>query len=312
MLTPDQIEKIAEILNNRISFFIGKSLGKDYLSTQQKDQLKRLGVNLEELYKLHKDPIFLNYQLGRMSQILTKYETGRYNLQRLMQAIRRGEYIKMSPRETASLRSIKMQSLADIRSFQGQIFTDINNVVNKSESKRLAQEKFIKKEIKSGLVSRKSYKEIAQDLGNKTGDWARNWNRIVQFVGQTAFEQGRADMIQEKHGDDSLVYKTVYEGACKHCIRLYLTRGIGSEPIIFKLSELRANGNNIGRKADDWKPVVGPVHPYCRCPLHYVDKDEKWNEEEKKFEVPIDTPITPRVKRSRVRMVLENGTEVLV
>jgi hypothetical protein len=263
ILNPDQVQAAIDVLNNRMSIFIAKSFGQDFLSTQQKEQLLRLGINLDQIYSLHKDPIFLQYQLGQLSQVFSKLEINRYGFRDFLEAIRRGEYVKLNQRELDTLKSLKMASLADIRSFQGAIFTDVNNVINQADKKnRQAYEKVIRKELKAGFAKRQSYKEIAQNLGNLTGDWARRWDRIVQFQGHLAFDEGRAAVMQRKGGDDAEVYKITYPGACKHCIAMYRTAGEGSEPIVYKLSELKANGTNIGKKVADWKPVIGPVHPH--------------------------------------------------
>jgi hypothetical protein len=305
MLTPDQIEKIVEVLNNRTSIFIAKSFGQEFLSTQQKEQLIRLGINLEEVYKLHKDPIFLQYQLGQLSQVFSKLEVNRYGFRDFLEAIRRGEYVKLNQRELNTLKSLKMASLADIRSFQGAIFSDVNNVINQADKKnREAYEKVIRKELKAGFAKRQPYKEIAQNLGNLTGDWARRWDRIVQYQGHAAFDEGRAAVMQRKGGDDAEVYKITYPGACKHCIAMYRTGGEGSEPRVFKLSELKANGTNIGKKVVDWKPVIGPVHPFCRCTLHQKEKGQVWSPERQAFVYDKENPIEPSIKRSKVKLII--------
>jgi hypothetical protein len=305
ILTPDQIEKIAQILNNRVSVFVGKAYGQEFLSTQQKEQLKRIGIDLNTMYKLHTDPFFLQYQLGMMSQVFSKLEMNRYNFAEFLGAIRRGEYIKLSPRELDSLKSLKMQSLADIRSYQGAIFNDVNNIINKADKRnRQAYEKVIRKELKSGFAKRESYRQIAQNLGNLTGDWARRWDRIVQYQGHQAFDEGRAAVIERKDGEDALVYKLTYQGACKHCIRLYRTNGQDSEPKVFKLSEIRANGTNIGRKTDEWLPVVGATHPFCRCTMFHLEKGQTWNKETKRFVYEKETEITPSIRRPKVKMIV--------
>lgn len=305
MLTPDQIQAIANILNNRVSYFVGKSFGPDFLSTEQKLQLHNIGINLDALYSLHKDPMFLQYQLGMMSGVLTKLEINRYKFPEFLDAIKRGEYVKMSPREVASLKSLKMQSLADIRSFQGAIFTDVNNIINQADKKnRAAYEKVIKKELRDGMAKRQSYKEIAQNLGNLTGDWARRWDRIVQFQGHLAFDEGRAAVIERKGGEDADVYKITYPGACKHCLRLYRSSDAASEPKVYKLSELRANGSNIGRKAADWLPVVGPTHPFCRCPLFEKKRGTIWDQEKQDFVFDKSKPLEPTIKRSKVKLTI--------
>lgn len=305
MLTPDQIQAIANVLNNRVSYFVGKAYGQEFLSTEQKLQLQNIGINLDTLYNLHKDPLFLQYQLGLMSGVLTKYEINRYGFRDLLEAIKRGEYIKLNQHELASLKSLKMQSLADIRSFQGAIFTDVNNIITQADKKnRKAYEKVIRKELRAGFAKRQSYKEIAQNLGNLTGDWARRWDRIVQYQGHLAFDEGRAAIYERKGGDDAEVYKITYPGACKHCIRLYRTGDESSEPRVFKLSELKTNGTNIGKKVADWKPVIGPVHPFCRCTLHFKEKGQVWSLEKQTFIWDKENPAQPRLKRSKVKLTI--------
>lgn len=297
VLSPNQIEKIAEILNNRVSVFVGKGLGKDFLTTQQKNQLNRLGIDLDKLYNLHFDPYFLEYQLGMMSQIFTKVELNRYSFRQFTDAIKRGEYVPLNQREKATLNSIKMESLKDIRSFQNKIFDDVNNIISQADkNNRKAYEKVIQRELKAGMAKRQSYKEIAQNLGRLTGDWARRWDRIVQTQGHTAFDEGRSAIIERKSGENALVYKLTYKGACKHCIRLYRTRGQDSQPIVFKLSELKANGTNVGRKVNDWMPVIGGVHPFCRCTLHHLEEGQEWNGEN--FVWPKERKL--KVQRSKV------------
>jgi len=84
-----------------------------------------------------------------------------------------------------------------------------------------------------------------------------NWKGVV---GCLSLDKNNTLMIRRNK-------KYIWSGNCKHCVSAYLTAGIGSEPKVFYISELRENATNVGRKTADWKPVIGPVHPYCRCTL---------------------------------------------
>jgi hypothetical protein len=69
---------------------------------------------------------------------------------------------------------------------------------------------------------------------------------------------------------------------CVNCNRLYLDSGI---PRIFKLSEMAVS--NVGRKAADWLPTIGAVHPWCHCQLHVLPEGfgfKKKNVVAQKFE----------------------------
>lgn len=116
---------------------------------------------------------------------------------------------------------------------------------------------------------------MKSDLGHATGDWARDYQRIVHTESHTAINEGLKDRWYEQELDMAeeddepprkiRVFRTPRPDACKHCVRLYTQ---GGTPIIFHLDELEANGTNVGRKVADWRPVVGATHPWCGCTLH--------------------------------------------
>ena len=85
---------------------------------------------------------------------------------------------------------------------------------------------------------------------------------------------------------------------CKYCVKLYLTAGQGSKPIEFGVVELMRNGSNIGRKAKDWKPVIGATHPWCRCEIEHIPEGHVWDEKEKMY-VRDRKNLTERQKKIR-------------
>ena len=100
----------------------------------------------------------------------------------------------------------------------------------------------------------------------------------------SAYDEGRAMSIMREYGNDALVYKLPKEEACESCVELFM---IGDVPRIFKLSQLMANGSNIGVPKKEWKATVGPVHPHCRCGLNRVPQGYKWNPKTKMFDLPV-------------------------
>lgn len=70
----------------------------------------------------------------------------------------------------------------------------------------------------------------------------------------------------------TIVYKEVINDGslCQWCKRFY-TKKDGS-PILYSLEELQANGDNIGKPKNEWKPVLGSTHYRCRCQLHVHQK----------------------------------------
>lgn len=126
---------------------------------------------------------------------------------------------------------------------------------------------------------RATISRVRSDMGHLTGDWSRDWDRIAQTETQNAINTGLVDGWQEREKDDAiadkrppqrlLAYKVPRPGACKHCERLHMD---GGYPRIFWLDEIVGNGNNVGRRADDWKVVMGATHPFCACPLFRLPK----------------------------------------
>ena len=124
---------------------------------------------------------------------------------------------------------------------------------------------------------RKTVRQVASDIGHATDDWTRDVYRIAQTETHTAVQEGIKESWLETEDEQAkaqgraprriLVFKLPRPDACKHCIELHLDAGV---PRIFYLDELQANGTNVGRKAADWRPVVGSVHPHCACVLSKV------------------------------------------
>ena len=277
MLRPEQIFELLRIIDRNHNIYFITQFGEDFLTKEEKDKLVEEGVDFTKLYQPENDLIFNSFHFGILAQsLLQQAENIEYS--DLKQYISRGEYLPLTTREKIVLESIRSQSLSDIKGLKGRIFQDINQIL--INNTRPIQEEFLREEILNRVLSKKSVEEIAREIGKKTGDWNRDFDRIVQFVSHTAYEEGKVSHILKYSGEeDPEVYKTVYEGSCRHCIRLYLTEGLGSQPRLFKLSVLRSNGTNIGRKVDDWKPTIGPTHPYCftnrRTPI-YTSKGYKY------------------------------------
>lgn len=104
----------------------------------------------------------------------------------------------------------------------------------------------------------------------------------VQAVFIRSFTTNLTDMVNEAVLDkiterslltgvapgDVEVFKKVVNDShlCPWCARFY---GV-TEPKIYKLKDLQANGSNYGKPKAQWKPVVGSTHPLCRCELDVV------------------------------------------
>lgn len=299
ILLPSQINELLQIIEGNQLMVIGRELGIDFLTELDKELLLRSGVDLDALYEESGDVFNLQFQLGMLAESLGAAKVNKLTFDQLKEYIKHGDYIPLTARELASISAIKNQTFTDLKKLGGSIFQDINQILGEATLKN--QVEFIKQELEAGFLNKANVTEIAHTIAEKTGDWSRDFERIVAYNSHLAFEEGKAAMIQRDAGDaDPLVYKTVFEGACEHCQNLYLTNGIGSQPKIFKLSELRANGTNIGRKVKDWKAVLGPVHPFCRCLLNHLFSGYKWDKDKKRFVAPLKGEVKPKRKPIRI------------
>ena len=298
MFSPQQIQELLQILDKQNLIFISSKLGVEYLSDEEISRLQNFGINPFHLYKESNDVAKMSFHFGLLSDAIEKIESKQITLDDLKTYLESGKHIPLTKVEKNTIESIKKQYLGDIKANNGRIFQDINNIIGKNEKdNRKAYEAVIRGEIERGFLAKKSSLEIARDLARKTGDWNRNFTRIVAYISHQAFDEGRAAWIEDKYGEDALVAKNVYLGACKYCISAYLTGGVGSQPKIFKLSQLKANGSNIGRKVKDLKPVVGNHHVNCRCTLFFVDNQYSFNQKTQHFDIPKPNPPQPRLER---------------
>lgn len=128
---------------------------------------------------------------------------------------------------------------------------------------------------------------VKSDLGHATGDWSRDWTRVVQTEAERAMQEGLTETWVAREAEQAeqedrpvhrlVAYKIPRPDACKHCVQLHLEGGV---PRLFYLDELVENGDNVGRRAADWQACIGPVHPYCACQLirlpKYIQLPKSW------------------------------------
>lgn len=281
MLQPNEINELLDIISRNTHVFIASTLGHEYLTTDEIQKLKTIGIDAAKLYQPINDMVLQSFYFGLISHAIDNPKT--VTFETLKEHFKKGEHLPLTQRERFTIQSIKKQYLGDIRANNGRIFTDVNHIIAaKEKSNRHAYENVLRSEIEAGLVKKKTYGEIARELGKKTGDWSRNFGRIVEYTGHYALNEGRFEAIQLQE-KGTKIWFDVFDGACKYCIKLYLTNGLGSEPILFEVQELKDNGSNIGRKAEDWKATISPIHPHCRCLANHHKDGMKWDAKNKMF-----------------------------
>lgn len=306
IFTQDQIEDMLNVVEFQHVAYIGENLGTDVLTKTDRALLQSFGIDVDKI-KTKYPPIEEAFHFGRLASALGNYNTKGIEYKDFRKFLQRGGHVPLTRYESSVLESVKSRSYASIKGLGDGVKTDVSMIINGENNRRQNYEKIIRDAAVDKVKDRSSLKNMVSEIGHKTGDWDRRLDRIVETEMHNAYENGRAVQIEEKDGEDALVYFDVYPGACRHCIRLYLTAGIGSKPKVFKLSELRANGTNIGRKAKDYKPVIGGVHSFCRCTMNHLPKGYKWSDEAKMFTIDKDFVRASKVKTGNIKITI--GTQ---
>ena len=115
------------------------------------------------------------------------------------------------------------------------------------------------------LARRRAMSEIFVGMVDETVMLVSNASSIISSETHNGNETGRAiEIVHKAHREDPIVFKRARPDACDECKAAFM---IGVRPRTFLLSELLANGNNIGQPRRDRLPVVESLHPYCSCML---------------------------------------------
>lgn len=290
LLKEEDMKKVFENVDLAVLKIVAKVLGKDYMTKYDINLLKKYGVDIVKL--LPKFPSYYQaFLFGRISSALGKEPTSTMKYSDFSNFLPKMGLFEPNTSEMAFYRIAADKTYSHIKGFGEKIKEDIGAIISAEEmsllqkNQRAKFEEVLYKEIMSGIVEKRSVKKISSRIADRMQIWNRDWARIVETESQDVYNLGRAVNMMHNE-EDPIVYFQVFSGACRHCIRLYLTRGIGSKPKTFKLSELMANGTNYGLKSKDWKPTVHPVHPYCRCELTKIPNGYVWDDEKGEFAPP--------------------------
>lgn len=282
----EQIEEILRIIDFNHTLFTGLNIGIDTLTDEDVILLKDYGIDVD-LIKLDYTPYEQEFYFGRLASALGNEVTKDIAYNDFLKYLRRGQYLPLNTREQETLKYIKQKSYGHIKGLGDKVKQTVNGIViEQDQAVRDEYEKTIKDSLERAVIERDTINSIISEIGHKTGDWGRDLGRIAATEMQFAYEEGRAAQIERDEGKEAKVYKEVYPQACRFCIKFFTTNGIGSEPRVFNLNDLRANGTNIGKKQAEWGPTLGPTHPWCRCMVGRVKKGYVWDEEKKMFVAP--------------------------
>ena len=279
-LTPQQISELLDIIDTFSLKFAVQNISDKYITPAEEKRLMEAGINPKTL-----TPTFDNaFKFGMISEALGD-DAKTIDLNTLKNKLKSKSFLPLDFREQSALDSLKYEAYNEIRGLGNKINLETQRIqIEVDKAQRVKFEKIIGDSAKEAILKRETVKQMANNIGRKTGEWARDVDRVSDFILHNAHDMGRAQQIKRAHGAKAEAYKIVFDQACETCVTLYLTDGMGSQPKVFTIDELIANGSNIGRKKNDWKPVIGATHPWCRCQLESLPKGAgKWNAKKQNF-----------------------------
>lgn len=275
----NQIQDMLSILRSHELVFIATQIGPSYLTATDKAVLLAAGVDLNKFTDAN-GVVEHAFLFGILATAISDSRAKKMTYQQFQKFLASGGYVPLTKQQQYALAQMKTRAYNDITNLGNRMRNAVSNtVVNNNRKQAALVQKMIRGKVLKAIELRQSARQLASELANASQDWEVDWQRIASYLMHEAYNTGRAAAIEEAAGPDAEVYFDVYPGACQRCRELYLTDpdNPDSEPKIFKLSDIRANGSNIGRKVAQWLPSIEPTHPYCRCTLEWKRPDRAWD-----------------------------------
>lgn len=185
------------------------------------------------------------------------------------------KYLAQKAKEIELSMTDKFAIAASMRQANGYLSPTIENVIQGGLKSLYAEEDEVLRMMGYALSERQhpflSGRLIRNEL-TKQG-YSRDFERVARTQTVEFFNRGAwgemTNKMQEFGIDtkDAEVYRIPSPASCEHCKNLALHSD--GTPKRYKYATIAANGDNRGLKPDNWKPVIGSVHPNCRCSPWY-------------------------------------------
>lgn len=274
-----QIQDMLSILRCHELVFIATQVGPSYLTAADKAILLAAGVDLNR-FTDSAGVVQHAFQFGLLAAAIGDRRAKNMTYAQFQKFLASGGYVPLTAQQRFALDQMKTRAYTDITNLGNRMRNAVSNaVVNNNRQRAALAQKMIRAKAVKAVEMRQSARQLAAELAAASQDWEVDWQRIASYLMHEAYNTGRAAAIEQEAGPNAEIYFDVYPGACARCRELYLTdpNDPNSEPKIFDLAAVRANGSNIGRKVADWLPSIEPTHPYCRCTLEWKRPDRAWD-----------------------------------
>lgn len=322
LLTPAQLEALKAIVTDYHQAFAAGVLGPDAIPPKDLRRLTEMGIVPADLAVLFQTRPGEASAPPALRLLDYAYQYGRDTVDPAQRRLHeRGDledYLEHLEKTRDVLSEVDRQAMGAARFHAGQYVRGMGDrlaleigalVLDADAEQRRKYLGTIQKELEDSIDRQGAWRELASDIGHATEDWSRDMQRLAATEQQFAMQEGHARaMAKDRNPKDIRVAKLPSPTACPDCVRLHLTGGPGSPPRIFMLSELTANGTNVGVKRTAWRPTVGPVHPWCACEL--VEVPDGWTFDPETGEMVPETLLRKgsRLELAHAQLVKSEGT----
>ena len=267
LLNQNQIDNIRDLIKSHFGVFILENLGEEALSDSDIQYLSDKGLLDENITK--DNSFIVSYLMGKHRGSQPQLP----NKQSIKDFVNEYKDRGLTQHDLRSINHVRQSAGQYIRNLQNTTEHKVVTSVLDTNKERVldAAGEIVKPTLEEAIRAGQSIQEITSTLRDMTGDLLRDWKRVAVSEMNSAYNQGAIDMITDRNKDvdknDILVYaQGPLDGqTCGHCLKQYHDGGSFK---IYRLSELLANGTNMGIKAADWQAIVPPMHPNCRHRLN--------------------------------------------
>jgi len=207
----------------------------------------------------------ISYKLGMLHDYIQQ-EQGKWKSESAFfkHLVKRAQEIDLSDIDKRAIRSAINQA-------HGYLSPTAENLINGGLKSLYQEEAEINQQIAAALEKREHPFITGRHLRNeltKQG-YNRDWERVSRTEIAKHYNEGAFGELTEKlkkfNKDLSKVelYRIASPGACEVCRELFSHED--GTPKRYKYTTFLANGSNRGKQQADWKAVIEPVHPNCRC-----------------------------------------------
>lgn len=272
LLTDEQLHEIREIIRDHHSAFVVNTVGPEAVTPEILTKLKARGLVSTKVTSIEDA-----YLYGQALAMADDPKVAGMSYDDFKAWLKKNP-VPLSPVETRAIEFAKHQAAQYVVGLGNKIDTTTGQMlIDADRELERKKRETIRTATAENIAKRQSIGKLVSDLRWQTKDWARDWHRIAVTEKHNAMQRGVADHFGKRYGGDTIVFKRPTPDACEHCKRLHL--GPDGQPRLFKLNDLERNGSNFGRKARDWLPTIGSVHPHCQCQLQRMPAGWGFNED---------------------------------